>query len=195
MLPFALARFAAMLGVLLALGSCKKDRHAAMAPPPTLRPDGAISPKSERAKDDLWLRALGHDESDLARLADREGAKGLLDGLEEGGAIGVAALEALPFADDAEAAYERLGEIVGQVEARQAGPVIRAIDAIAAKPTRQVEPVDPAGMKSCAQALLSLGNDRSVEPGVRAPAISALRLLAAKNAIDPSAIPKDLDPK
>jgi len=192
----AIARSAAaLLGVLLAIFSCNKERPAGKAPPPSLRPDASVSAASERGKDDLWQRALGGDGSDLARLADREGARGLLDGLEEGGAIGMAALEALPFADDAEAAYERLGEIVRQIDPRQAGPVIRTIDAIAAKPARQVEPVDPAGMKSCALALLNLAKTKSVAPAVRAPAISALRLLATKNAVDPGAIPGDLDPK
>jgi hypothetical protein len=191
----AIVRSAAIATAILLAASCKKPRPDGMAPPPTLRPDAAISASSERGKDGLWQRAIDGDESDLARLADREGTRGLLDGLEEGGAVGMAALEALPFADDAEAAYERLGEIVLQIDARQAGPVIRAITAIAAKPARQVEPVDPAGMKSCAQALMVLANNKSLAPGVRAPAISALRLLATKNAVDPAAIPQDLDPK
>jgi hypothetical protein len=188
-------RVGAVAVIVLAAASCKKARPAGMAPPPSLRPDASISPTSERGKDDLWQRATGGDESDLARLADREGAKGLLDGLEEGGAIGVAALDALPLADDAEAAYERLGEIARHIDRTQAGPVVRAIYAIAAKPARQIEPVDPAGMKSCALALLDLANDKSLAAGLRAPVISVLRLLATRNAVDPALIPSDLDPK
>lgn len=190
-----LRRAVAVAVIVLGAACCKKARPAGIAPPPSLRPDASISPTSERGKDDLWQRATGGDESDLARLADREGAKGLLDGLEEGGAIGVAALDALPLADDAEAAYERLGEIARHIDRRQAGPVVKAIYAIAAKPARQVEPVDPAGTKSCALALLDLANDTSLAAGLRAPAISALRLLATKNAVDPALIPSDLDPK
>jgi hypothetical protein len=186
----------AALAISIVVGaSCNKARPEGMPPPPSLKADAAASPLSERATDDLWQRAIGADESDLGRLADREGARGLLDGLEEGGAIGMAALAALPLADDADAAYGRLGEIAGQIEPKQAGPVIRAVEAIAARPARQVEPVDPDGMKSCAQALLGLAKNKSLGPGVRAPAISALRLLAAKYAVDPAAIPQDLDPK
>jgi hypothetical protein len=195
---WCLARFRSagvLVGFMLLAASCKKSRPEGVAPPPSLRPDASASPTSERGKDDLWQRALGGDEIDLARLADREGAKGLLDGLEEGGAIGVAALEALPLADDAEAAYGRLGEIATQIDSRQAGRVVQAIYAIAAKPTRQVEPVDPPGAKSCALALLELARDTSRAASVRAPAISALRLLATKNAVDPALVPGDMDPK
>ena len=184
------------LSSLLLLG-CRRDRSkdGVIAPPPNLKQSVAPSPTSERGKDALWQRALDGDPADLARLADREGALGLLDGLQEGGAIAVAALAALPLADDAEAAYGRLGEIVRQIDAREAGPVVGTILAIAARPTRQVEPVDPAGMKSCADALVELARKKSLAAAVRAPAISALRQLAEHHAVDPAEIPGDLDPK
>jgi hypothetical protein len=40
-----------------------------------------------------------------------------------------------------------------------------------------------------------LAERKSVAKNVRAPAISALRLLAERGAINPSSIPTDLDPK
>jgi hypothetical protein len=149
--------------------------------------------ETERTKDDLWHRAISQDPMDLARLADREGAGGLLEGLEEGGPLGLVALEALPFADDADAAYQRLGEIVGQIDPGESGPVVHAIAGIAGRGRRQTEPLDPPGLRSCAQALLGLARTRSLANGVRAKAISALRLLSEKGAVEPGAIPTDLD--
>jgi hypothetical protein len=164
-------------------------------------PDGATAPdifakagkESPRAKDELWLRASATDPLELARLADREGARGLLEGLEEGGPLSLVALAALPLADDAEAAYQRLGEVVGQIEPDQSGPIVAAIAGIARRPRRQTEPVDPAGARSCANALLEHAKKKVLARGIRAPAISALRLLAERGAIDPGAIPDDLD--
>ncbi|HKQ68371.1 MAG TPA: hypothetical protein VJT73_03490 [Polyangiaceae bacterium] len=151
--------------------------------------------ESERAKDDLWRRAIAGDPVDLARLADREGAGGLLEGLEEGGAVGLASLGALPFADDAELALQRLGEIARQIAPGESGPVVRAVLEIAAKPRRQVEPIDPPGFRSCTDALLELARKTSAASSARAPAISALRLLAERGGVDLGAIPTDLDAK
>lgn len=163
------------------------------SPPPSLGVEPAK--ESERAHDELWRRALDGDPVDLARLADREGAGGLLEGLEEGGAIGLTALAALPFADDADAAYQRLGEIVRQLDPAATGPVVRSIVDMAARPRRQTEPLDPAGLRSCADALARLAEQKSLARSVRAPAISALRLLAERGAVNAAAIPTDLDPK
>src|SRR5262245_43150428 len=110
--------------------------------------DGATPPhltatdaESARARDELWQRAAGGDAVDLARLADREGATGLVEGLDEGSSLAMVALDALPFADDAEAAYGRLGEILRQVDPAESGPLIRAVGGIARRPLRQREPV------------------------------------------------------
>jgi hypothetical protein len=66
---------------------------------------------------------------------------------------------------------------------------------MAARPRRQTEPLDPAGLRSCAEALLTLAEKKSLAKNVRAPAISALRLLAERVAVSAAAIPSDLDPK
>jgi hypothetical protein len=163
------------------------------APPPSL----AAQPLKEGGlvEDELWRRALDGDPVDLARLADREGTGGLLEGLEEGGPIALAALAALPLADDRDAAFQRLGEIVRQLDARAVGPVVQAIAEIASRPRRQTEPLDPPGMRSCGDALLTLAEQKSVAKPVRARAISALRLLAERGAVNAEKIPTDLDLK
>jgi hypothetical protein len=179
----------------LCLASCRGSNKDTLdaAPPPSL--NSKSDKESERAKDDLWHRAADGDAIDLARLADREGAGGLLEGLEEGGAIGRTALEALPFASDSEAALQRLGEILRQIDPGESGPIVRTITGIVLRPRRQTEPVDPPGLRSCAMALLDLAQKTSLAKGVRAPAISALRLLSERNALDAGMIPTDLDAK
>ena len=118
------------------VASCRgKSELADAAPPPSLHVKSAK--ESERAKDDLWRRAEEGDPVELAHLANREGALGLLDGLEEGGPIGLVALAALPFADDAEAAYQRLGEILRQLDPAEIGPVLHAVVDIARRPPAQ----------------------------------------------------------
>jgi hypothetical protein len=164
-------------------------------------PDAAPAPslfakpakESERARDELWKRAADDDPVDLARLADRDGVGGLLEGLEEGGPLGLVALKALPFADDAEAAYQRLGEIVRQIEPGESPVVLDTIVGIALRPRRQVEPVDPPGAHACALALLTLAENKSLAKAIRARSITALRLLAERGAVDAGAIPTDLD--
>jgi hypothetical protein len=162
------------------------------AAPPHFGPSSA---ESARTKDDLWHRASDGDASDLGRLADREGAAGLLEGLEEGGTIGQTALLALPFADDAEASYARLGEILSHIDSGESAPFIAAIGEIARRPSRQREVVDPPGLRACAQTLLVFAQRTALSRELRAPAISALRLLAERHGVDRGAIPTDLDPK
>jgi hypothetical protein len=178
---------------ILVLASCHSKGNVVgdAAPPPSLSAKPAK--ESERAKDELWQRAASQDPMDLARLADREGAGGLLEGLEEGGPLGLVALDALPFADDADAAFQRLGEIVRQIDPVESSPVVGAITAIALRPRRQTEPLDPPGLRSCAEALLGVAQRKSLAAAVRAKAISALRLLSERGAIEPSLIPTDLD--
>jgi hypothetical protein len=176
-----------------AQASCRSKGNVVgdAAPPPSLSAKSAK--ESARSKDELWRRASSQDPVDLARLADREGAGGLLEGLEEGGPLGLVALDALAFADDADAAYQRLGEIVRQIDPGESSPVVGAILAISLRPRRQTEPLDPPGLRSCADALLEFAQKKSTSTSVRAKAVSALRLLSERKAIDPKLIPTDLD--
>jgi hypothetical protein len=55
---------------------------------PLLEPGGPDTPTA-LAEDALWLRASAGDPIDLQRLADREGAAGLLAGVAVGRSIGL----------------------------------------------------------------------------------------------------------
>lgn len=179
---------------LLALSACKKSDAAleGLAPPPVL--DESVVPESERARDEFWQRASSGDFIELTRLAEREGAAGLLEGLEEGGVVGLTALLALPHVEDAELAYRRLGEIILQLDAKKAAPVVEAALAMAQRPWAHRELLDPPGKKYCAEALLELTKKRRAPSEVKAAAISALRLLAERNLVSLGEIPEEADP-
>jgi len=138
---------------------------------------------------------MAGDPIDLASLADREGASGLLAGVEQGGEAGVTALHALPHADDAELALRRLGEIALQVDGKTQRDVVDAIHGIASRPVRQAEVIDATGARACADALLDIARRSGVPKETRAVAVSALRSLAERMVVDPARIPTDLDPR
>lgn len=178
---------------LLAAGGCHRggESIADAAPPPSL---GAEVPDaSERVLDELWRRAGEGDALDLARLADREGAAGLLEGFEEGGVLARTALAALPFADDGEVAYGRLAEVVRQLARADAVAPLVAIGGIAARPREQREPLDPVGRRAAGDAVLAVAKDVDAPREARVAAVSAARALAEHGAVDKAAIPTDVD--
>jgi hypothetical protein len=137
--------------------------------------------------------AAGDDPLEKARLAQAVGATELLRVFEAAGEDATIALQALPYADDAEAALGRLAEL-----ARAGGPLRRAVLtatlAIAAEPRRPREPLDPEGARRCGEILVALAADASLPRGERALAVSAARALAEKGYVDRGRIPSELDP-
>jgi hypothetical protein len=180
----------------VALVGCKKKSSVLLAdaaPPPSFADKKPADASIEI--DEAWKRAMLGDPIDLGSLADREGAMGLLAGVEQGGEIGVASLHALPYADDADLALRRLGEIALQTDGVVQQDVVDVIERIAARPATQTEVVDASGARACADAMLELARKTSLRKETRARAISALRLLAERLVVDPTQIPTDLDEK
>lgn len=138
---------------------------------------------------------MAGDPLDLASLADREGASGLLAGVEQGGEVGLTSLRALAHADDSELALRRLGEIALQLAGDTQRDVVRAILGIVSRPVRQTEVLDASGAQACADALLELTRRGGVPKDTRALAVSALRSLAERMVVDPARIPTDFDPR
>ncbi len=149
---------------------------------------------SPHRRDPRWQRALAGDPLDVRALAQAEGASGLLDGVEDGGDIFRIACEALPFADDAEIALGRLGEIALLDDAALSQTAVVAIHRIAQSAPSRGEPLDPDGVASAARAVLSIASNVTLAPERRARAISAARSFAERGALDPATIPADLDP-
>jgi hypothetical protein len=184
-----------LLLVVVALVGCRKKAPALLvdaAPPPAFA--RAAGTDAGIQIDELWRQALAGDPLDLAALADREGALNLMTGVDQGGEIGLAALHAVPFADDAELAMRRLGEIALQTEGDTQRDVLDAIVRIAARPASTRDALDAPGVRACADALLVIAGKRgSARRDNRALAVSALRSLAERLGADAGAIPTDLD--
>jgi hypothetical protein len=135
------------------------------------------------------------DPLERARLAEAEGAAGLVEALDDGGAITTIALAALPHTDDAEVALGRLAEIVLTADPTLRGAVIEAILAITGQPRRSRELLDPEGARKAGEAVLTLAKREDVPREQRALAISAARALAEKGYVEAARIPTDLDPR
>ncbi len=183
------------LALVLAAGGCGQATRDPAAP-------GSASPSasapaeggaSARLSDRHWQYARSEDSLEKARLAEHLGAAGLLDALDDPSAEIVAiALEALPFADDAEIALGPLSERLGQAPGRSS--VLQAMLAIAGRPRRQREPLDLEGGRRAGEALIKLASDPRVIAEERALAVSAARALAEGGLADARRIPTDLDP-
>lgn len=189
---------AASLCVLAALSvGCKREpAPAGAAPPPTnLAPDAAVAPDSAVAERPNWRAALASpdDALELARLAESEGAAGLLVGLEEGGAVGNVALLALPYADDAEHAVGRLAEILDAAPQETMALVIDAIEGITLRPLTQTEPGDPLAVHRAFDALARVAARKELPATVRARAVSVARLIASRRPYDPRGLPTEFD--
>lgn len=125
-----------------------------------LSPGEAAAPTRFR-NDALWQRARGSAEIDLMRLANREGAMGLLEGLNVGRSVGLTALAALPHADDAELALDRLCELLAREsestsEKPVSLPVLRSVHGIVARPPRQREALARNGYAGCVPVVTRL---------------------------------------
>lgn len=189
---------AALLLSLSALVSgCKPDPKPGDAPPPpaNLAPDAAVGADSAVAERAAWKAALASpdDALELARLAEAEGAAGLLAGLEEGGAVGNVALLALPYADDAEHAMGRLAEILESSPPETQALVIDAMEGITLRPTTQTEPRDPMGVHRAFDALSRVAAKKDLPAPLRARAVGVARLLASRRPYDARGLPTEFD--
>lgn len=192
---------------MLLAAACSPSRRETAASPPATASAATVSATatatafatartpSQRARDPRWIAARDEDPAERMRLAAAEGAAGLLEAIEDGGEIAATALEALPYAEDAEAALGRLGSLAQAATPSQRGPVLAAILAIAGQPRRSREPLDPEGARACGEVVISLAARVELSREERATAVSAARALAEKGYADPRRIPADLDPK
>jgi len=155
---------------------------------------GSTKPPSPRLSDPRWILAKDEDPLERARLAEALGASELVDALDDGGEIRTTALGALPYADDADLALGPLAALAEKAPPGELGPLVEAMLAIAGKPRRPRELLDPEGARKAGSVLLSLAARSELEGELRALAISAARALAEKGYVDPARIPSDRDP-
>jgi hypothetical protein len=139
---------------------------------PLLEP-GAPDPPSPLSDDPLWQRALAGDPIDLQRLADREGAAGLLAGVAAGRDLGLTALLALPRAEDGELALERLCTLAVRLDGAGRSAVLAATHGVASAMPVDRERMAAEMLRPCAEKLGRLAADRRVAPADRDLAESA----------------------
>ena len=167
----------ALAGVcLLPLGCRRHDaaeqanapaKQAASATPPEPAPldltPGEPPAPNRFTGDALWQRARGGAEIDLMRLAHREGAAGLLEGLVVGRSVGLTALAALPHADDAELALSRLCQQLAHDTAPSL-PVLRSLQGIVARPPEPREALAASGYAGCVPVVERLAKLPGLDP-------------------------------
>jgi hypothetical protein len=157
---------------------------------------GAAAP-ADPVEADLWARAKENvasgDVDDLARLADHIGLAGLL-AHEADPAQRLTVIHALAFVDGFEQ-LPWLAKTARQGADGDAAAALDAVNAMAARPRRAVDPEDAAELREGCDALLALAKDAQAPKPRRVPAIRALRMLSERGCVAPADIPTDLDAK
>jgi hypothetical protein len=139
---------------------------------------GGASPALGDRASELWARAMGAgaDEDDFMRLADAEGAPGLLERAAAGADRRTIA-HALGYAEGmTQLAW--LADVAADGADAEADAALRAVLEIAARPRRAIDPEDAPELAAGCRRLLALAREASRPPARRRRASSALRMLA-----------------
>jgi hypothetical protein len=137
-----------------------------------------------------WAAAAAGDELAAMRLAEIHTAPELV-AIARGGPQADAALVALRHANDAELALADLARLA--TDTRRGEAALRTIVAIAARPTRHTEPLDPDGLATCIERLQTLSRDAQAPRPRRVLAVDALRGFARAGYVDAEGVTTELD--
>jgi hypothetical protein len=183
----AIRALAALSLSFVVLGCRQQEGGDAPRPPVKLQPTppkitldlrpGAPKRASRFTRDPLWSAAAQLGEIQLLRLADREGAGGLMEGLAEGRSVALTALAALPYASDAALALPKLCSRDGLVTQQPSLPVLTSIQGISGQPPQPQEPVAPGARPACLSSLQELLKRGGLAPALHDLASSAAELL------------------
>lgn len=144
------------------------------------------------SEEELWARAKDGDADDLARLADREGATGLVERGDDA-AFRDTAIGALAYADGL-SALPWLAERASE-DGDGATRALDTIADIAARRRRADDPEDALELRAACDKLLALARDKERPTSRRVAAIGSLRMLAERGCVRSTDIPKELDGK
>jgi hypothetical protein len=144
---------------------------------------------------DLWTRAKAGDADDLARLADHEGAAGLVARASEDATWRLAAIRAMAFVDDPGAfeALPLLARAARTGDDAEATAALESAGDLAARPRRAVDPEDAAELREGCDLLLALAKDTQAPRPRRIACVRALRMLADRGCVKAADLPTDLD--
>jgi hypothetical protein len=188
------ARFLALAALALA-PACSKSGAAkgdgVDAAPVYVSPDPMVEA--------LWVLARdGGVGDDLARLADREGASGLLARASTDPPMRSVALRAMAYAPEPNA-FEGLPLLAEAAAGKSDDDANAALDSaidLAARPRTAVDREDREELRRGCDALLALAQDEKAARPRRVKAVRALRMFADAGhwkPTDPKVIPADLD--
>lgn len=144
--------------------------------------------------EELWTRAKDGDDDELARLASREGIRGLEERATSP-QFRVTALRAMAFAPGF-SAMPTLGAAAESGTDDEARAAVESADAIAARKRAQVDPEDDEELASGCAGLLTAAKNAARARPIRVGAVRALRMLADRpKCVRPADIPNDVDAK
>lgn len=136
-----------------------------------------------------WAAASGGDELATLRLAELHTAPELL-AIARGGPQADVALRALTRSEDAELVLAGLVELARGARGERA---LETLVAIAARPPRSTEPLDPDALRACIDGLDALSRDENAPRSRRVLAVNALRGFARAGYLDARRITTALD--
>ncbi len=141
----------------------------------------------------VWTDAKDGEQSELMRLADREGASGLVERSIDA-RYRLTALRAMGFT----ASYVVLPELANAAKTGSEDEATAATDSacmIASDKRRQVDPEDALELREGCDRLLEAAKDTSRPRAVRVGAVRALRMMVDRGCVKPGDIPTDVDVK
>ena len=136
-------------------GSALARRTAVSVQGPVLTPGPSPRLKAKGAGL-LWRRAAEGDPLDLQRLANREGADGLLLGISEGHTVGLTALRALPFARDRQLALGPVCRWLGAARPAERALFLDALYYMLSESSDIGESLDARGWAGCRASVREL---------------------------------------
>lgn len=139
-----------------------------------------------------WTEASDGGDSELMRLADREGPAGLVERCIDP-RYRLTALRAMGYTTGYVALPELARAALGPEDEAIAGVDSAAL--IAAQKRRQVDPEDALELREGCDGLLVAARDTTRPRAVRVGAVRALRMMSDRGCVNQSDIPGDVDVK
>ena len=167
------------IGCLSVLG-CGRGQTSTAGPPASGAPDkdsgpAAVSSALSERLETIWAQAKEGEPDDLARLASKEGALGLV----ERGAQPEwreTAIRALAFSDGW-AGLPWLAEVADGANEKEATLAVESTNALAARPRRAVDPEDAAELRAGCDRLAQVANQPKKAKAITLGASRTLHML------------------
>lgn len=174
-------------GTLAACSGCSRRPSATNEVPSaaSVAPDAAPPPRDPA----LWAPAKEGEPEDLAALAVKEGAAGLVEAAGDP-SMRPTAIRAMGYARGW-AQLPFLAQLAAAPDDGEARMALDAVIELAARPRRSEDPEDAEELKEGCEGLLALAKDDKRPRGRRVSAVRALRMMPCPRAD----LPTDLDAK